>query len=599
MHRFQVWAPEANTVAVQIGSRSYALAKCERGWWSAAVDGAGAGTEYTFSVNGGHATPDPRSAFQPRGIHGPSQIVDHSAFAWSDAHWQAPPLGSAVIYEMHIGTFTAQGTFLSAIERLDHLVELGVTHLELMPVSEFSGSSGWGYDGVDIYAPHHEYGSTDELKRLVDACHARGLAVLLDVVYNHLGPTGNYLSRFGPYFTQAYQTPWGTAVNLDQEGSQEARRFLVENALMWLRDYHFDGLRLDAVHAFYDRSAVHFLEELSAEVDRLSAHLGRYFTLIAESDLNDPKLVTPREAGGFGLDAQWSDDFHHAVHAVLTGETNGYYEDFGSLAQVAKALRNAFVYDGIYSPHRKRVHGRPVIHLSGHHFLAYVQNHDQIGNRARGERLCHLINDDRCKIAAALIFTSAFIPMLFQGEEFGASSPFQYFTHHDDPELAHSVSEGRKNEFRAFGWQPEEVPDPQGETTFGDSKLKWDELEREPHASLLDWHRKLIALRRKHTVLTDGRMENVEVRFDDEARWLSMRRGEIQVVCNLAADTQAVAIESAGATLALASDEAVQIEGNSVKLPPDSVGIVVQQSAEAGVALPEESRSAAAGAHRR
>ncbi|HLH04734.1 MAG TPA: malto-oligosyltrehalose trehalohydrolase [Bryobacteraceae bacterium] len=597
MHKFELWAPEARKVEVQAGSRRWPLEKEERGWWSAEVEAAGPGSEYTFLVDGGEPTPDPRSAFQPRGIHGPSQIVDHSAYRWNDTHWQAPPLPSGVLYEMHVGTFTPQGTFLSAIERLDHLVELGVTHLELMPVNEFSGSSGWGYDGVDLYAPHHAYGTPDDLKTLVDACHARGLAVLLDVVYNHLGPAGNYLSRFGPYFTKAYETPWGEAVNLDHEGSVEVRRYLIDNACMWLRDYHFDGLRLDAIHAFYDRSAVHFLEELSAEVDKLSAHLGRHYVLIAESDLNDPKIVTPREAGGYGIDAQWSDDFHHALHSVLTGETNGYYEDFGTLAQLAKALRNAYVYDGVYSQHRKRVHGRPVIHLSGHHFLAYAQNHDQIGNRARGERLCQLVSEGRCRIAAALVFTSAFIPMLFQGEEFGASSPFQYFTHHDDAELAHNVSEGRKNEFRAFGWKPDEVPDPQSSETFERSNVRWDEVARQPHAGLLEWHRKLIALRRKHAVLTDGRMENVEVRFDEDARWLAVRRGSIEVVCNLAGETRAIEV-GATAELELGSENGVRVDGDKLKLPPDSVGIVVHRSAQAGRVPAGAWRSASLSAER-
>ena len=572
MHTFSVWAPKARTVAVRIDSTSYPLQAGERGWWKGRVEEATSGTEYSFEIDG-NPIPDPRSSFQPQGIHGPSQVIDHEEFKWTDAHWQARPLASAIIYELHIGTFTPEGKFLSAIDRLPHLVNLGITHVEIMPVNEFSGSSGWGYDGVDLCAPHHAYGTPDELKQLIDACHAHGIAVLLDVVYNHFGPTGNYLNRFGTYFTEAYHTPWGAAVNLDHKDSLEVRRFLLDNALMWLRDYHFDGLRLDAVHAFYDSSAIHFLEDLSAEVDALSAHLGRYLVLIAESDLNDPRIVTPREAGGFGIDAQWSDDFHHALHTVLTGENKGYYEDFGSLAQLAKALRQAFVYDGIHSPHRKRIHGRPIIGLSGHHFLAYAQNHDQIGNRANGERLSHLVSLGRSKIAAALVLTSAFVPMLFQGEEFGASSPFQYFTHHDDADLGRKVSEGRKGEFAAFGWRPEDVPDPQEAVTFQRSKLRWDELAAEPHSSLLEWHKTLICLRRKHSSLTDGRMEKVEVRFDEAACWIAAKRGAIEVVCNLSRERQGIAV-GGERQVVLCSEPEYELCGEILHLPPDSVAIL-------------------------
>jgi maltooligosyltrehalose trehalohydrolase len=385
MHTFRVWAPNAEEVAARIGSEKHVLIKNDGGWWSGLVQQAGPGTDYKFSINNGDPVPDPRSPYQPEGINGPSRLIDHNAFRWTDGNWQAKPLGSALVYELHIGTFTKEGTFRSAIEKLDYLADLGVTHVELMPVNEFSGTWGWGYDGVDLYAPHHAYGAPDDLKEFVNVCHAKNLAVLLDVVYNHLGPIGNYLNGFGPYFTDAYNTPWGPAVNLDHRGSYEVRRFFLDNALMWLRDYHFDGLRLDAIHAFVDRSAVHLLENLSAEVDALSSQLGRHLVLIAESDLNDPRVVTCKEAGGFGMDAQWSDDFHHCLHTILTGERNGYYEEFGSYAQLAKAMKQAFVFDGIYSPHRERLHGRPGCRLSGHHFLAYSQNHDQVGNRAQGD----------------------------------------------------------------------------------------------------------------------------------------------------------------------------------------------------------------------
>ncbi len=578
MHTFEVWAPAARSIEVKIGEEAHAMQACERGWWRARVEDAGPGTDYAFLIDGGDAVPDPRSPSQPYGIHGPSRLVDHAAFTWTDQNWQAKPLSSAIIYELHVGTFTRQGTFQSTIERLDYLVDLGITHVELMPVNEFSGPWGWGYDGVDLYAPHHAYGSPDDLKQLVNACHSKGLAILLDVVYNHFGPIGNYLNRFGPYFTGAYHTPWGAAVNLDHKGSYEVRRYFSDNALMWLRDYHFDGLRLDAVHAFIDHSALHFLEHLSREVDALCSQMGKYLVLIAESDLNDPRVVTSREANGYGMDAQWSDDFHHALHAVLTGERGGYYEDFGSLSQLVKALQHVFIYDGIYSPHRERLHGRPAVGLSGHHFLGYAQNHDQIGNRAQGERLCHLVSLGRQKIAAALVFTSPFIPMLFQGEEFGASSPFQYFSQHEDPELGEKVSEGRKNEFEAFGWNPEAVPDPQDAATFERSKVRWEEINEEPHVSLRDWHKKLIALRRSTSTLTDGRTDRVEVSYDERAEWLVMKRREIEIVCNLGADRQAIPISRVPGQV-MCSENDFQLRPGAIELAQDSVAILLPRSA--------------------
>jgi maltooligosyltrehalose trehalohydrolase len=575
MHTFRVWAPKANKMSVEIGRSSHELRQGDSGWWTGDFAEARPGTDYRFIIDDGKPLPDPRSQWQPFGIHGPSRILDHSAFKWTDRNWQPRPLASAILYELHVGTFTPAGTFQGVIECLDHLVDLGITHVELMPVNEFSGDWGWGYDGVDLYAPHHAYGAPGDLKALVNACHVRGLAVLLDVVYNHLGPTGNYVGEFGPYFTDAYNTPWGQAVNLDHQRSDEVRRFFADNARMWLRDYHFDGLRLDAVHALFDKSAIHFLEYLSSEVDALSAELGRHLVLIGESDLNDPRIVRGREAHGYGLDAQWSDDFHHALHAVLTGERSGYYEDFGSIAQLAKALQNAYVYDGVHSTYRGRVHGRPPIGLSGRHFLAYTQTHDQVGNRAQGERLSQLVSIGRQKIAAALALLSAFVPMIFQGEEFGASTPFQYFTHHEDAELARQVSEGRRSEFKAFGWKPEDVPDPQDPQTFQRSKLRWSEIHEEPHASLLGWYKDLIALRRARRELTNGRTDRVEVRFDERARWLVMRREEIEVACNFASDAQAIPVTCARAPL-MASGDGWRLRPGLIELPGESVALLAK-----------------------
>jgi maltooligosyltrehalose trehalohydrolase len=550
------------------------MEKKPRGYWSAVVEEAGPGTDYGFVIDGLEpALPDPRTQWQPYSVHGASRLVDHAAFAWSDQDWQAPPLSSAFIYELHLGTFTPEGTLKAAEYRLDYLKALGVTHVELMPIANFPGKRGWGYDGVDLYAIFNAYGEPHDLKRFVDACHGKGLAVLLDVVYNHLGPVGNYLGKFGPYFTHSHTTPWGDAVNFEEAGATEVRRFLIDNALMWLRDYHIDGLRLDAVHAYMDRSAIHFLEEITGEVRRLEAAMGKHFVLIAESDLNDPRIVKAEEAGGYGLDAQWSDDFHHALFSVISGERAGYYADFGSLAQLAKSLRCVFVYDGNYSEYRQRNHGRQVVGLSGHRFIGFVQNHDQVGNRAQGERVSHEAGVGRAKIAAALVLTAPFVPMLFQGEEFGASAPFLYFTDYDDPELGRMISEGRKKEFVAFGWAPDQIPDPQDEKTFLKSKLNWAELTEQPHRSLLQWHKDLISLRRNQSKLNDGNLNAVNVRFDEPAQWLVLERGNLRVACNLGHAPVNVEVGD-GAQILLASDDSIALSGASIGLGPDSVAVL-------------------------
>jgi maltooligosyltrehalose trehalohydrolase len=573
MNRIRVWAPKPSKVELQIGKSRVPMWPFDSGWWETEDPAIGPGADYAFVLDGEGPFPDPRSPYQPAGVHGPSRFIEHGSFRWNVNAWPVRPLSAAIFYELHIGTFTPQGTFIGAIDRLDYLRELGVTHVELMPVQEFSGKWGWGYDGVDLFAPHHAYGTPDDLKRLVDAAHSRGLAIVLDVVYNHLGPAGNYLDRFGPYFTDRYSTPWGPAVNLDDSGSYEVRRFLCDNAISWLRDYRFDGLRLDAIHAIHDSSAIHFLEQLAFEIDELEAHLGRSLVLIAESDLNDPRVVTPREAGGFGIDAQWSDDFHHALHTVLTGERDGYYIDFGTLAVLAKTLKNAYAYDGRFSCYRGRNHGAPVGSLSGWRFLGYLQDHDQIGNRPTGDRSSRLISCGRLKIGAAMVLCSPFVPMLFQGEEFMASSPFQYFTQHEDPELARAVSEGRRREFASFEWNPEDVPDPQDPETFKRSKLDWTELDRPAHAAILEFHKQLIELRRRFPSLTDGNLARVDVQFDEMQQWITVRRGPIALLASLAKAAQMIRAPFAGIPL-ITSEGPLPPRDREWLLPPDSVLII-------------------------
>jgi maltooligosyltrehalose trehalohydrolase len=575
MHVFEVWAPLAASVAVHVdGSSISMVGPNDDGWWNAASDSATYGTDYGFLINAGDtAYPDPRSQWQPNGVHALSRVYDQSAFRWTDQGFQAKPLASAVIYELHVGTFTSEGTLDAGIGKLEYLRALGITHVELMPVAAFDGNHGWGYDGVSLYAVHEPYGGPDGLKRFVNAAHDLGVAVLLDVVYNHFGPSGNYTGKFGPYLTDAHKTPWGGATNLEESDSHQVRRFFCDNAKMWLSDFHFDGLRIDAVHSFVDRSAIHFLEQLSTEVETLGATLGRRMVLIAESDLNDPRIVIPRDCGGFGMDAQWSDDFHHALFTVLSEEKlAGYYSDFGSLAQLAKAMEQTFVYDGIFSRHRNRVHGRTARNLSQHRFMGFIQNHDQVGNRIVGDRISQSAGINRAKIAAALVLLGPFIPMLFQGEEWASTSPFLYFADHQDQELARKVSEGRKREFLAFGWDAATIPDPESHATFERSKLKWDELSERAHAAMLDWYRKLIQLRRTTPCLNDGEPGNTKVTYNEEQRWLRVARGSVVIACNLASNSRSLPVIRS-AKLMLASRSGIVVEDGSIALPPDSVAV--------------------------
>jgi maltooligosyltrehalose trehalohydrolase len=579
MTTFSVWSPDASRVRVQVAGAAHELAPHDGGWWLADVAAAGHGSDYAFLLDGEPtALPDPRSRWQPHGVHGPSRVYEDGHFAWSDDGWHGRPLAGAVVYELHVGTFTDDGTLDAAVQRLDHLVDLGVDLVELMPVAAFPGRHGWGYDGVHPYAVHEPYGGPDALKRFVDACHGRGLGVLLDVVYNHLGPSGNYLPRFGPYFTQRHHTPWGAAVNLDDEGSHEVRRWVVDNALMWLRDYHLDGLRLDAVHALVDDSPEHVLGQLAREVDALAAHVRRPLTLIAESDLNDATMVTPRECGGLGMTAQWSDDFHHALHTLLTGEAQGYYADFAAdpYAALRTTATGAFFHAGTWSSFRGAAHGAPVdtARMPGHRFLGYLQDHDQVGNRATGDRITASVSPGLARIGAALVLTSPFTPMLFMGEEWAASTPWQYFTDHQEPELAEAVRQGRRNEFAAHGWAAEDVPDPQDVATFRRSRLDWTEALGGEHAQVLEWYRRLLALRRAEPELSDPRLDAVQVRADADARLVVVTRGRLRVACNLGPEPREVALDGPCAEVLLSSADGVAAGSAALTLPGESVAVV-------------------------
>jgi malto-oligosyltrehalose trehalohydrolase len=582
MTGFSVWAPVAGKVEVEVAGQRYPMSAeparpggSGSGWWSAEVPDAAAGIDYGFRLDDGDVLPDPRSPRQPSGIKGLSRTYDHSAFRWTDGRWRGGALHGTVIYELHVGTFTEEGTFDAAIGRLDHVRDLGVHTVELMPVAAFPGQHGWGYDVINLWAVHEPYGGPDGLKRFVDACHARGLAVLLDVVYNHVG-IGNRLDAFGPYFTAAHVTPWGPAVNLDQPGSDEVRAFLIGNALMWLRDYHLDGLRLDAVHALEDRRALHFLEELATEVQALAALLNRDLILIAESDANDPRLVTSREAGGYGLAAQWSDDFHHAVHAAITGERQGYYRDFGSLAVLAKTYTRVFFHDGIWSAFRGRTHGRQVdvFRLPAHRFLGYLQDHDQVGNRATGDRISATLPPDLVKVGAGLVLTGPYTPMLFMGEEWGAGTPWQYFTDHIEQWLAEAVADGRRTEFEGYGWPSADIPDPQDKATFLRSKLDWAEPGREPHLGILAWYGELIALRRARPELTDPRLDRVSAEFDEDARWILVQRGRLRIIANLGPGTVRLPLGQPGVGVLAASSPGVAITRDTVEMPSAAFAVI-------------------------
>ncbi|MBC7519443.1 MAG: malto-oligosyltrehalose trehalohydrolase [Microbacteriaceae bacterium] len=591
---FEVWAPLAETVTLLLDGTRHPLDASGDGWWGstlAAVPGARYGYLLDESTT---PIPDPRSLRQPDGVHELSEVFDPGAFAWTDAAWTGRQLAGAVIYELHLGTFTPEGTLDSAIDKLDHLVALGVNFVELLPVNGVNGTHNWGYDGVLWYTVTENYGGPTAYQRFVDACHSRGLAVVQDVVYNHLGPSGNYLPLFGPYLHGEGANTWGSSVNLD---SPEVRAYILENAALWLDDYHVDALRLDAVHALVDTSPTHILKEMSRETGALSAHLGRPLTLIAESDLNDPQLITPCEgggagrgdggssgggrngggyehgSGGYGLQAQWSDDFHHAVHVALTGETTGYYADFKHLDSLAKVLTRGFFHDGTYSSFRGSNHGRPIDteNMPGWRLVVANQNHDQIGNRAIGDRLSATLDFGQLAIAAVLTLTSPFTPMLFMGEEWGASTPWQFFTAHPEPELGKATAEGRIREFAKMGWDPAVVPDPQDPATFERSKLNWAEATEGSHARLLALYRELAVLRRSEPELTDPAFATTNCDYDDAARWFVLRRGVLSIVINFAETS--VTLPHVGETL-LVTDAAIALSPEGLTLPGHSAAII-------------------------
>lgn len=568
-----VWAPEATAVALVVDGAETPMVPTGDGWWAGAALAPGA--RYAFRIGGDKpALPDPRSMSQPDGVHAHSEVVDLATFDWTDSRWTGRQLGGAVLYELHVGTFTPAGTLDAAIERLPHLVELGVDAVELLPVNAFDGAHNWGYDGVGWFAVSHTYGGPRAYQRFVDACHRVGLAVIQDVVHNHLGPSGNYLSRFGPYLRTGRANTWGDSVDLDQP---EVRRYIIDNALMWCRDMHVDGLRLDAIHALHDTSDVHVLEELSDAVDALSVHLRRPLTLIAESDLNDPVVITPREARGYGIHAQWSDDFHHAVHVALTGETAGYYADFERLDALAKVLTGGFFHDGTWSSFRGREHGVALDRRRTHAWRLVVsnQNHDQIGNRAAGDRLPASLSTDRLAVGAMLLLTSPFTPMLFMGEEWGASTPWQFFTAFEDEGLGRATAEGRIGEFARMGWDPDLVPDPQDPATFLRSKLDWDEVHAGDHARLLDIHRRLIALRRSVPALSDPRLTRVRADADHERGTLLVRRGDVLVAVNLGEHPVVFPTGPEGTIAFATRDGAATLTPEGLALDGDAGAVVV------------------------
>lgn len=571
---YEVWGPNATSIQLVVDGRRVPMRRRNDDWWepAEALEWR-AGVDYGYLVDGASTpVPDPRSLRQPAGVHGLSRSYDPTEFAWTDGSWTGRELRGAVIYELHIGTFTPEGTLDSAIERLDHLVDLGISFVEVLPVNGFNGTHNWGYDGVLWYTVHEGYGGPEAYQRFVDACHARGLAVVQDVVYNHLGPSGNYLPLFGPYLGSSSNT-WGDTVNLDGDGSPEVRRYIIDNATLWLRDYHVDALRLDAVHALVDEGETHLLTELSAATDALALQLGQPLSLIAESDLNDPVMVTPRGFGGYGLTAQWDDDYHHAAHVAVTGETFGYYSDFDSLSALAKVLRGGFFHDGTYSTFRERNHGAAIdtAGIPSWRLVTFTQDHDQVGNRAAGDRPSQYLDDASLALDAVLAVLTPFTPMLFMGQEWGASTPWQFFTSHPEPELGRATAEGRLAEFERMGWDADVVPDPQDPATFERSKLDWRETQTPRHARLLQLYTSLVALRAGHPAIADVTWA-ADVEFSDSERWLRYSVGGITVALNFAEEPRTLAVP--GTEVLLGTADAATLVDGTLTLPARSAAVL-------------------------
>ncbi|MCU0537949.1 MAG: malto-oligosyltrehalose trehalohydrolase [Hydrococcus sp. Prado102] len=590
--QFTVWAPLLEQVAVKIVSepeKVIPLQPIGEGYWQVIVEGVEPSTRYLYQLNGESEFPDPASNFQPEGVHSPSQVVDHQAFSWTDGGWSGIPLEEMIIYELHVGTFTREGTFEAVIPRLSRLKELGITAIEIMPVAQFPGDRNWGYDGVYPYAVQNSYGGPDGLKKLVDACHQEGIAVVLDVVYNHLGPEGNYLGCFGPYFTSKYHPIWGDAINYDDAYCDGVREYFLNNALYWLQNYHIDALRLDAIQGIYDFSAKHFLEELAERVERLYQQQGRKYYLTAESDLNDARVIRSKTQGGYNIDCQWCDDFHHALHTLVTGELHGYYQDFGRPQDLEKSLREGFVYSGQYSRDRKRCHGNSSIDEPSHKFLVASQNHDQVGNRILGERLSQITSFEGLKLAAATVLLSSYIPLLFMGEEYGEDAPFFYFISHSDEALIEAVRKGKQEEFEKTGYRGQAY-DPQSPDTFNKCKLEWEKQKEGKHKVIWEFYQTLIRLRREHPVLKilDNKTFNVSSNKADKLILINRYYEQNQVFYVLNFSDRAVSFKAdipesnwtklldssdpkwmgAGATMPerLVSNESVTIQAKSIVL---------------------------------
>src|SRR5215213_4958166 len=596
---FRVWAPLAKSLEVKLvgaGARAAPLEHVGEGVFEARVENAGVGQDYFYVVDGERERPDPVSRSQAAGVHGPSRVVAPDAFVWTDDGWRGLPLKDFVVYELHTGTFTPEGTFDAVIQKLPHLKSLGVTAIELMPVAEFPGARNWGYDGAHLYAPQSTYGGPEGLKRLIDACHREGLAFVLDVVYNHLGPEGNYAGEFMPLYSDRHKSPWGAGLNFDGAESDGVRRYFVENALYWLTEYHVDALRLDAVHAIVDMSPRHLLEELSEEFHGQARALGRRAFLIAESDLNDVRVLKPTGEGGFGVDAQWSDDFHHSLHELLTGTRRGYLADFGRVEDLAKAVCEGFVYDGARrSEFRKRRHGTPSVERPGEQFVVCIQNHDQIANAYWGDRLSRLLRPEQQRLAAAILLCGApNVPMLFMGEEWGERAPFLYFTSHTDAELGRAVRKGRMEEYDSFVREEGETEstagdfsDPQSEITFVRSKLNWECLTGQPHAGVLAFYRDLLSLRRAHAPLSNCDKSRTRVRFEESRRWLAVERGDESgaravLFCNLSGEARPVTIPEGRWRLALWTGDVKYGGDASHAAPPDHTVADPQTELELG-----------------